>query len=58
MRAFNKNLGIAGNDIYDEFGILDILGICGSNTLDHIYCRLASFKDLFDRAEQKVSRLH
>ena len=58
MRAFHSNLDMVGNDIYDESNILDMLGIFGSNILDHIYCLLASFKDLFDRAEQKVSRLH
>ena len=52
------NLGMEGNDIYDESNILDMPGIFGSNILDHIYCRLASFTDLFDRAEQKLSRLH
>ena len=46
MRAFNKNLGMEGNDIYDESNILDMLGIFGSNILDHIYCLLVSFKDL------------
>ena len=58
MRAFHKNLGMEGNDIYDESNILDMPGIFGSNIPDHIYCRLASFTDLFDRAEQKLSRLH
>ena len=58
MRAFHNNLDMVGNDIYDESNILDMLGIFGSNILDDIYCLLASFKDLFDRAEQKVSRLH
>ena len=58
MRAFHSNLDMVGNDIYDESNILDMLGIFGSNILDHIYCLLASFKDLFHRAEQKISRLH